>query len=1263
MQFVKGGPDIPERLLQAHEDGHVVFFCGAGISYPACLPGFADLVKRLYSDLGISPSAVQRATLVAKQFDTAVGLLESDIVGGRRTVRQALANILQPNLAARNATTTHEALLTLGKNREGRTRLITTNFDRLFEEVIGRERLAVRRFQAPLLPVPKTRWDGLVYLHGLLGANPDPRDLDSLVLSSGDFGLAYLNEGWAARFSTELFRNYTVCFVGYSINDPVLRYMMDALAADRLLGESPPEMFAFGSHSKGKDADRASEWEAKNVTPILYREHWRHAYLHRTLRAWAETYRDGVGGKERIVVEYAIARPQESTSQDDFVSRMLWALSDPSGLPAKRFAELNPVPALDWLGPLTEDRFGHADLDRFGVAANQATDNELAFSLTHRPSPYDLAPWMALADYGAQDSSWDRVMHHLARWLIRHLDDPDLLLRLAKLGGHLNKDLAWLIQHRINELTRLHRSDKTEDLARLRSHSPNAVPRPAMRKLWGLFLSGRVDSSFGNLDLYGWREQLNQDSLTTTLRLQLRNRLTPRVALRKSFRFLLPDHEKSSDPERIRDLVDCEIVLSTSYVHSALREMRRDEGWITALPELLDDFTHLLFDALALMGDLNGATDRSDLSYVHQPSIAPHPQNRGLHNWTALIELTRDAWLAMADRSPEQASLVAETWCQMAYPLFRRLAYFAAAHREIIAPRRALTWLLADEHWWLWSVEVQREAMRLLVALSQRLDSPGLLALEEAVLGGPPRDMFKEDLGPEEWIQLRDRGIWLRLAKMDQTGGALTEAGKQRLTDLSVRYPRWRLQEGDRDEFPVWMGGGEDWGEHVLTPRRRPELVEWLKEHPIADHWQEDDWRQRCRESFATTACALYALTTEGVWPIDRWRVALQVWAEEELLRRSWRRMATTISHMPDEPLKALTAPIAWWLQAIADTFEGQEESFVTLSERLLALDYEGDETADGTPNRAINQAVGQVTDALLRWWFRGSLEDNQGLPEDLKSIFAQLCDTRADKLRPGRAMLATRVIVLFRVDRDWTTQLLLPLFDWGDSELEARSMWQGFLWSPRLYRPLMEQLKRTFLDTAHHYTKLGEYGELYVSLLTFAALDPADVFAKDELATATEALPQRGLDQAAEALARSLEGAGDQRADYWTNRIAPYLRRIWPKRADTASASIAESFGRLCIAAGEALPQALTQLGSWLQPVANADQLLHLLKQTNLCERFPAEALELLHATIGDTLQLVSADFETCLDAICRAQPTLEEDPRYVRLLTLRREGGRAAN
>ena len=46
-----------------------------------------------------------------------------------------------------------------------------------------------------------------------------------------------------------------------------------------------------------------------------------HSALYQTLQAWADTYRDGVQGKEAIVVKHALARPQDSTQQDDFVGR------------------------------------------------------------------------------------------------------------------------------------------------------------------------------------------------------------------------------------------------------------------------------------------------------------------------------------------------------------------------------------------------------------------------------------------------------------------------------------------------------------------------------------------------------------------------------------------------------------------------------------------------------------------------------------------------------------------------------------------------------------------------------------------------------------------------------------------------------------------------------------------------------------------------------------------------------------------------------
>ena len=95
MQFIKNGPDIPERLLQEHESGRVVFFCGAGISRPAGLPGFEELVDKLLEELGVTTqSSVLRDALKAKKFDTSIGLLENEYPGGRDAVRSCLEKIL-----------------------------------------------------------------------------------------------------------------------------------------------------------------------------------------------------------------------------------------------------------------------------------------------------------------------------------------------------------------------------------------------------------------------------------------------------------------------------------------------------------------------------------------------------------------------------------------------------------------------------------------------------------------------------------------------------------------------------------------------------------------------------------------------------------------------------------------------------------------------------------------------------------------------------------------------------------------------------------------------------------------------------------------------------------------------------------------------------------------------------------------------------------------------------------------------------------------
>ena len=446
----------------------------------------------------------------------------------------------------------------------------------------------------------------------------------------------------------------------------------------------------------------------------------------------------------------------------------------------------------------------------------------------------------------------------------------------------------------------------------------------------------------------------------------------------------------------------------------------------------------------------------------------------------------------------------------------------------------------------------------------------------------------------------------------------------------------------------------------MATPRDRDELIEWLRENPEPDEWRPDDWRDRCRDDFDDAASALTALAEEETWPTDRWREALQRWSEGDLTERSWREMASVVANVPSATLQELSHGVSWWLEKLARTFEGQDETFLSLCDRVLALDYDVEEDNDDFVGRAINHPVGNVAEALLHWWYRHDLTDGQGLADEPRRRFTQLCDTQTPKFRHGRVLLAAHVISLFRVDREWAIQCMLPLFEWENSEVEARAVWDGFFSSPRLYRPVMEVLKPAFLDTANHYAQLGRHNEQYASLLTFVGLDPGDVFRNSELALAMRALPQGALEHAAETVARAVDGAGDQRADFWRNRAAPYLKAIWPKTPNVISETVSESFCLACIASGDAFPEALKQVRSWLQSVQYPARIAHPLHEAELDTRFPEPALELLHRVVGDEARwFCPDDLATCLNAIRTAEPELEHDHRFRRLLEILRANG----
>lgn len=358
--------EIPASLRHAHEDGNVVFFCGAGVSAAAGLPTFKQLVATLRDQhLQIPEQAGESQAYNRDLFDRYLHLLELRI--GTTTLRRAVLNIVDSQVTPPSPTPTHRLLLELSRTHHSELHLVTTNFDTLFERASAGVLPPINIDSAPRLHLsPDGPWDSLVYLHGRVDRTRDPGGRD-LVLSSGDFGNAYLTEGYASRFLSVLLRRFHIVFVGYSASDPVVAYILDSLASNTLrntgnhTAHSESRLFAFAPHDHGTASTSARDtWIARGVKPLTYEltSLAGHDELVACLTRWVRDWRDGLASKSRAAQEVLQRRPDALTA--DETSRLRWALSDPSGRPARAlFGQApNGIPATaDWCEWLSQHGF------------------------------------------------------------------------------------------------------------------------------------------------------------------------------------------------------------------------------------------------------------------------------------------------------------------------------------------------------------------------------------------------------------------------------------------------------------------------------------------------------------------------------------------------------------------------------------------------------------------------------------------------------------------------------------------------------------------------------------------------------------------------------------------------------------------------------------------------------------------------------------------------------------------------------------------
>ena len=283
MRFLEDGADIPNELIRSVTDGDAVFLCGAGVSRRVGLPSFQELTEQVYRELGeswLNDPAEQKAFERA-EYDRVLRSLEKRThrPGTLSRVRTAVVKLL----AAKDGVDLpdHLALLQISRDAEGRPKLLTTNFDTLFELAAHGAGFNLPSYATKSIPKPGgTRDYGILHLHGRIGHRKLGLDETDLVLTSADFGDAYLRDGWASQYVEDRMRLSTLVLVGYGAEDSALRLLLETLDADRERFPDLKNIYAIEKRTN----DSASIWKAKGIKPIEFADY---PDIYATLAEWA----------------------------------------------------------------------------------------------------------------------------------------------------------------------------------------------------------------------------------------------------------------------------------------------------------------------------------------------------------------------------------------------------------------------------------------------------------------------------------------------------------------------------------------------------------------------------------------------------------------------------------------------------------------------------------------------------------------------------------------------------------------------------------------------------------------------------------------------------------------------------------------------------------------------------------------------------------------------------------------------------------------
>ena len=1258
MRFVADGPTIPDTLLEERDLGNVVFFCGAGVSVPAGLPNFTDLTIRVMKALGTPDDAPSRrlfktlddAHIDDPSLDQVFNQLNEEYSRDEveRTVNQILAT---PKKALGD---THSVILRLSRHSSRRPRLVTTNFDLLFERADRKVPIHV----APTLPdiAASDGFEGVVYLHGRRAPQPRSR-ANRLVLSSSDLGRAYLADGWATRFVKDLLQTYLIVLVGYKASDPPVRYLLEGLRSR----STDRRIYAFDDGSFGRVVAR---WRTRGVTALPYSQH---AVLWNTLRAWADRADDPDRWRSSVV---DLARQGPRVLAPFQRGQVASLVRSPEG--AAAFANAEPLLPAEWLcvfdkyvrygpnpasgGEAPQDPLAEYGLDDDTPRTDQTTN--MGSSAPESSIGNDL---IAISPIDGRSDGHLR----LAGVSVRHGDMlPTRLSKLADWFGSVADEPAamWWA----GDYKSLH----PQLLRRVEWHFKKRADFTNFgRRAWSLLLERYRYSPESRHDdgWYSFTLRLEQEGWTRQTIRDFGRAVQPYLSSRRPSRASFPP-ATDTVIERLDDVIDFDVEYP-GY--------NRDK--VNVSSEVLPIVFEIARKGLERAADLLTEIDKR---YWRTVSFIPddEPGTRYLNKASKYFHWVRDLFDRLAAENSDVARDEVRRWRYNDKYFFNKFRIYAWMNSTVVPGRDVAEGLLSLPDDVFWELSHRRELLHTLRARWSEFGNGPARKIESRIVKGrkPWRDEKKHDYRTRVRTTAATILEWL-----DRNKCQLSRQTLRRVQRLKAHIPNWRDSQADSPDRGLDSRSGfteTDTDPTVLldTPLSQVAALaeQYSHEDPFATvHHQPFQGLVQTRPRRALIALRLEM--RHGRLHRRLWSSLLNGWppgTSERLLAVCGGRLVS----LADKDLIALRSEVARWCREHSPRLVPKYSSlayrlFDRFLNLLLAAGDESTTSALGdvsiagqtvassrrTIEHAINSPIGDLTNGLLQIVNGSEPKKGSGIPVQIKCRFERLLGSPGEGADHSAIMLAQNLSLLYHIDSDWTSERLVPLFN-PDHHF-GEPVWNGLLNArcipaPKLFVLLKPYLMRVF-DSAQdwtwdHDTATSKLVEFLVSASSKKRHN-ASYVSYQEVRAALRKVDDAARSHAVWLLAQIATSKQD-----WESFGRHFIEKAWPRESRCQTPEASRQFAFLAEQSGDQFPSVVKAIRPFLVHADDLDLTVYGLSEDNgkasLASRFPADALELLDRLISDAPKAVPYELGEVIASIADAAPDLRDDQRWRRLRRL---------